>query len=384
LYKFILSPMAQWLVDTIIPLWMAPNVVTTIGLLFNIASAVLVVLFNPELSATGPHVAWLAGVSAVGMFLYQTFDNMDGKQARKTGSQSPLGLLFDHGCDALNAGLSVLPVASSLGLGWSRKLLFNMIPLIPFYVQTWELFYVKSMILPIINGPSEGLVIACSMMLVTYYTGSATWFHTSQTVFGHSVVPYDFMVLFGFAGAGITLIIQCLNVYRALKRDLKGSDLYSGIVSAFSNLVVFTMFIGSVLLWCTSPGTIALAPRFRWWTLLLVSSVFVEIVSHINLMHITMEPALQPWKRYSVLSTVYLALCTMPAVKTHLPFFLREESVLVLFSLITAYVTFRTLHLMNTEVAQVLGIQVFLIGPPLKKEIVKKHSTRSQTGKKKE
>jgi hypothetical protein len=222
------------------------------------------------------------------------------------------------------------------------------------------------------------------MMLVTYYTGSATWFHTSQTVFGHSVVPYDFMVLFGFAGAGITLIIQCLNVYRALKRDLKGSDLYSGIVSAFSNLVVFTMFIGSVLLWCTSPGTIALAPRFRWWTLLLVSSVFVEIVSHINLMHITMEPALQPWKRYSVLSTVYLALCTMPAVKTHLPFFLREESVLVLFSLITAYVTFRTLHLMNTEVAQVLGIQVFLIGPPLKKEIVKKHSTRSQTGKKKE
>lgn len=26
---------------------------------------------------------------------------MDGKQARRTGSSSPLGQLFDHGCDAL-------------------------------------------------------------------------------------------------------------------------------------------------------------------------------------------------------------------------------------------------------------------------------------------
>ena len=32
----------------------------------------------------------------------QTLDNLDGKQARRTGSSSPLGLLFDHGCDAFN------------------------------------------------------------------------------------------------------------------------------------------------------------------------------------------------------------------------------------------------------------------------------------------
>lgn len=30
------------------------------------------------------------------------FDNIDGNQARKTGNSSPLGILFDHGCDALN------------------------------------------------------------------------------------------------------------------------------------------------------------------------------------------------------------------------------------------------------------------------------------------
>ena len=35
-------------------------------------------------------------------------DEMDGKQARRTGNSSPLGLLFDHGCDAFNAGISHL------------------------------------------------------------------------------------------------------------------------------------------------------------------------------------------------------------------------------------------------------------------------------------
>lgn len=31
--------------------------------------------------------------------------SIDGKQARRTRSSSPLGQLFDHGCDALSVGL---------------------------------------------------------------------------------------------------------------------------------------------------------------------------------------------------------------------------------------------------------------------------------------
>jgi ethanolaminephosphotransferase len=38
----------------------------------------------------------------------QTIDNLDGKQARRTKSSSPLGLLFDHGCDALNCTVATL------------------------------------------------------------------------------------------------------------------------------------------------------------------------------------------------------------------------------------------------------------------------------------
>jgi ethanolaminephosphotransferase len=43
---------------------------------------------------------WMYLFSVFMAFMYQTLDAVDGKQARRTGSSSPLGQLFDHGVDA--------------------------------------------------------------------------------------------------------------------------------------------------------------------------------------------------------------------------------------------------------------------------------------------
>jgi len=366
IYKFVLSPIAQWLVDALIPLWMAPNLITSIGLAFNIGAALLVVVYNPTLSADNPNTGWLALVSALGMFLYQTFDNMDGKQARKTGSQSPLGLLFDHGCDAINAGLSILPVSSSLGLGWTTSMFFNSIPFIPFYTQTWELFYVKKMVLPIINGPSEGLLVAISMMLITFFNGNAKWFHTEHVILGHSMAPKDLMTNLALIGAAITGTLQIYAVIRKLQRDYngkKGNGINAAIGRALTGLLPFVVFYTTLLLWCGNPNTKAFDPKYRWWSLVLVSSVFVELVSHINLMHITMEPSLCPWERYLVLFTAYLALAVQPWFKNIIPAFISEEHVIVPFAMSSLYVCLRTLHVMNVEAAETLNIYVFKLGP---------------------
>ena len=53
---------------------------------------------------------FLAGIS---YFVYRMLDEMDGKQARRTGNSSPLGLLFDHGCDAFSMGLQVMVIAKT-------------------------------------------------------------------------------------------------------------------------------------------------------------------------------------------------------------------------------------------------------------------------------
>ena len=48
------------------------------------------------------------------MFLYQTLDAIDGKQARRTGSSNALGELFDHGCDSLS-NRKILRIIKILG-----------------------------------------------------------------------------------------------------------------------------------------------------------------------------------------------------------------------------------------------------------------------------
>ena len=42
--------------------------------------------------------------AGMGLFIYQTLDAIDGKQARRTGSSNALGELFDHGCDSMSTG----------------------------------------------------------------------------------------------------------------------------------------------------------------------------------------------------------------------------------------------------------------------------------------
>lgn len=54
------------------------------------------------------------------LFAYQTLDAVDGKHARATKQSSPLGQLFDHGCDATNVIFSQLLWAQAFQMGSSN------------------------------------------------------------------------------------------------------------------------------------------------------------------------------------------------------------------------------------------------------------------------
>ena len=91
---------------------------------------------------------------------------MDGKQARLTSSSSPLGMLFDHGCDAINSPLGSVNwcVAMGIGVGQPFACFWTLIgSAIPFYFSTWEEYYTGALVLPVINGPSEGLILGAGV-----------------------------------------------------------------------------------------------------------------------------------------------------------------------------------------------------------------------------
>ena len=57
---------------------------------------------------------------------------MDGKHARNTKNSSPLGLLVDHGCDALTTFLFLMSLANILKLSKILLITFIKISLIKF------------------------------------------------------------------------------------------------------------------------------------------------------------------------------------------------------------------------------------------------------------
>lgn len=180
-YKYILSPFAQFCVDTFVPIWVAPNVITLSGLLITIFVSLLTLVYNPNLNTDCPR--WLCFSYAIAIFAYQTLDNMDGKQARRTQSSSALGMLFDHSCDVINTVVIGFLMASSIGTGWTLySFLGHIAGYIPFFFQTWEEFHMGTLVLPIFNGPSEGLLMSVTVCLISGVFGPH-WWHESKVIY---------------------------------------------------------------------------------------------------------------------------------------------------------------------------------------------------------
>jgi ethanolaminephosphotransferase len=102
-----------------IPERMSANLVSILG---NVGAwagfLVLSGLAVGPMGIVGRERPWLFGICALCLFFYHTMDNLDGIQARRTGSSGPLGEFVDHWFDSFNTFL--IP----LGLG----LAFPVIP----------------------------------------------------------------------------------------------------------------------------------------------------------------------------------------------------------------------------------------------------------------
>lgn len=134
-----MQPFWNW-VTSKCPLWLAPNLMTLSGLFVNIVTSLILVWYSPTATQEVPRWAFL--LCALGLFVYQTLDACDGKQARRTGTSSPLGELFDHGCDSISTVFVALAVCVAVKLGsypaWMFFQCFVAITL--FYCAHWQTY----------------------------------------------------------------------------------------------------------------------------------------------------------------------------------------------------------------------------------------------------
>jgi ethanolaminephosphotransferase len=77
--KYVMKPFYTNVVIKCFPMWMAPNLITLTGFSFVVINLLTLLWFSPTLDQDCP--AWVYYSWAVGLFLYQTFDAVDGTQA---------------------------------------------------------------------------------------------------------------------------------------------------------------------------------------------------------------------------------------------------------------------------------------------------------------
>jgi len=212
-FRKVLNPLYEKMLP-FIPYWLAPNLITLIGFLFPLSAHILMAQYAPDLKGEAP--TWLYFYCSVGLIAYMCLDALDGKQARRTGSSSPLGLLFDHGCDALNTGLSCMTLCSSLQLGSSWKTVVMAVSsLSTFYAATWEEYYTGELILPEINGPNEGVIIVAGMHVITGLFGPSMWLKTIDLFGGFQLNTAA--VIFSAFSSYSTILMNIKNVFIFLR-----------------------------------------------------------------------------------------------------------------------------------------------------------------------
>jgi ethanolaminephosphotransferase len=104
------------------------------------------------------------------------FDEMDGKQARKTKNGSGLGLFFDHGCDAFSVGLVTILCTKTVSNGNNLLSMMNLATCITsFHLATLEEYYIGSLVLPACNGVSDGSIAVILFFIISGIFGPEFW-----------------------------------------------------------------------------------------------------------------------------------------------------------------------------------------------------------------
>lgn len=259
----------------IFPRWIAPNAITLCGFSFLISQTILLAVVDPNMSLGGANDGvprWVWFYSAFAHFMAHTLDGIDGKQARRTGSSSPLGEMFDHGLDAWATSLLVVNMYSVFGTSLNNTDQYALLWLmcLNFLCSHWEKYNTGIMYLPWAYDISQCTVLIS--YIVTGFHGTKLWVTPMPIIGGLTAITVFKYVLYG--GSIFTMLIAAKNVLDVW-RD--GTCKQETLYESFRPWAPCVFVIGIMSLWCfwITPYDI-LGQRTRL-VLILVGIVFANI-----------------------------------------------------------------------------------------------------------
>ncbi|KAK5992495.1 putative CDP-alcohol phosphatidyltransferase class-I family protein C22A12.10 [Cladobotryum mycophilum] len=377
--KYILGPWWNAFVE-FLPLWIAPNMVTLLGFFFILGNVGLMIVYIPDLVGPGP--SWVYFSFAFGLFMYQTMDNVDGKQARRTGTSSGLGELFDHGIDSLNCTLASLLEAAAMGLGTSHAgIITALIPCLPMFFSTWETYHTHTLYLGFFNGPTEGILIACGIMIVSGIYGPAVFTQPLVHIWGdhlegvsHLIGDVSFRDIWIGVLVGLLMTAHVpfcvLNVVRARRKN--GLP----VLPVFLEWTPMAVFTICNMAWVFSPYSTLMKDNHLTLFCFTMAFVFGRLTTKMILAHLTH----QPFPYWTVMLAPLVggaALGNLP--RLGLPQISADLELYYLWGyfFFAAVVYFRWAYLVINAICDFLGISALTI--PKEKQMANKLAARAAT-----
>jgi len=245
-YNYIIGPFCDWAVE-FFPRWMAPNVITLIGFLVNLIPAFLLIYcYGYDLD--GQVDPWFSLMVGLTFWFYMFMDNCDGKQARRTGNGSPLGMMFDHQCDCFVAIINHFGIQRMLQTGNGRYSVFMMtISTNPFFACVLEHYYVGSFIHQYISGADDGAFLYVGISIYTWYYGSEElWAKNNVEVFGQSI-QLSYLCLAAFACCMFLLSFNNMRAIWAARNSEHSKKVWDNWCF-FSHCVFFPLSVATFVI----------------------------------------------------------------------------------------------------------------------------------------
>ncbi|XP_074182319.1 cholinephosphotransferase 1 isoform X2 [Rhinolophus sinicus] len=225
-----------WLLQWV-PLWIAPNSITLLGLAVNLLTTLVLISYCPTITEEAPY--WTYLLCALGLFIYQSLDAIDGKQARRTNSCSPLGELFDHGCDSLSTVFMAVGASIAVRLGTHPDWLFfcSFIGMFMFYCAHWQT-YVSGVLR---FGKVDVTEIQVALMIVfvlSTFGGATMWDYTIPVL----EIKLKIFPVLGVVGGAI---FSCSNYFHVI---LHGGVGKNGSTIAGTSVLSPGLHIGIIII----------------------------------------------------------------------------------------------------------------------------------------
>lgn len=216
----ILNPF--WLkVAYMFPEWYAPNLITLSGLLINIAATLLVCHYDIDLKGEAP--AWVYIIAGICIQIYAVFDAADGKQARRLKASSPLGQIFDHGCDAFNLIFIIVTCCSCFGMGRGKMTAALIVSMCSVFVLAQIIEYKTNVLLAGSKffGVTEAMILMTLACFITAFTGSRVW----DMQVGGIMIKYlgSVMMIVGVGGICIYYLVKSFLEPTPIPEDKRGN-----------------------------------------------------------------------------------------------------------------------------------------------------------------